>query len=527
MKITFRNLPDFCNSGSNYDPKLSERLYSALDAVNTHACYDSMVPLLDEVDDATYRRDIAHTELSIVMAERGILVDRAAVRDIINYYEGAAYKLKKLFTIFSEALTGKAYNIDKLPSPQQLSDILYGQLKLPYERTLDHVTKEMRPTTNAEALENMQKKHPDLYPFLKTILLIREVNKKLAAVRSGISRDGRLRATYGTAVLETGRWNCRPYVMLNEGISFHTMTNEIRRICIADPDMVLMYCDLQSAESYMVALLSGDEAYMHACMSGDIHTFVATMLWPELSWPSGDKTDRNIIKKCRPISEELYYRHFSRRDICKRDGHLTNYDGTPETAHKVLRLPLDICREFNSKYLDVAFPGIRAWHESFDVLMKQPIVQYVTPFGRRRTFSGRRDKAMRREMIANGPQSSVGDSAARGIYNVYKELDPGGMPRSDVKGAYCLAHMHDAGLFGIGVRFIEEIAPRVVECMQVSIPKYNFAIPADYELGYNWAKIDPKRKLFLDANPGGMAKPGEQRPVKVRSDRVYREVLAV
>jgi len=525
MKLTFKQLPDFCDHTNDcYDAVLSEGVYSALDAVNTFACRNVLMRSADNVALGTYAMDMEHTEVANVMADRGVRVDMRASRDIQRYYDSAFEKLKRLFTQFTEAVTGTAYEITKLPSPQQLSEILYDKLGLPQERTLDHVTREMRPTTNAEALERMQAKYPDLYPLLKTIQQLREVNKKSAAVKSGISPDGRLRATYGTAVLETGRWNCRPYVMRNEGISFHTMTNEIRRVCVADADHVLVYCDLQSAESYCVALLSEDEEYMRACLSGDIHTFVATMLWPELPWPAGNKVDKHVIKACRPISEQQYYRHFTRRDICKRDGHLTNYDGQAMTAHKVLRLPLPLCEEFRHKYLDIAFPKIKEWHESFDELMRKPLVTYTNPFGRRRIFSGRRDAAMRREMIANGPQSTVGDAAAEGIHRIYKELDPGGPVRNE-KGVYCLAHMHDAGLFSIPEKYFDELIPQVVDLMQVEIPGYNFKIPADYEVGYNWAKIDPKRKLFLDANPGGMAKPGEARPIRYDTANIYKEVV--
>ena len=251
-----------------------------------------------------------------------------------------------------------------------------------------------------------------------------------------------------------------------------------------------------------MAYLGGDEAYIAACESGDIHTEAAKLVWPGLAWTKDQA-------KNREIADRVFYRWFSHRDMTKRGGHLTNYGGTPWTMAEKLKIERSVAEVFQREYF-LAFPGVQ---DRFGQVGRQisTVGQLTTPLGRRRTFFGRtNDDATLRKAYAYEPQSTVADILNLGLLRVWWELDGGDFQ--------ILAQVHDAIL--VQYKRDEDLL-RAVDLMTipVRVGDRTMTIPVGITVGYNWAKADPKKKIFADGNPGGLVDWKKIKSGEIRQER--------
>jgi DNA polymerase I-like protein with 3'-5' exonuclease and polymerase domains len=256
------------------------------------------------------------------------------------------------------------------------------------------------------------------------------------------------------------------------------------------------YIDGEQAESRVVAYLSGDENYIRACEEGDLHTTVATMVWPEKSWSADQKENR-------VLANEIFYRNFSYRDLSKRGGHGTNYRGKARTMAMHLHVDTKLIEEFQARYF-AAFPGIGRWHHTVAEEL-QTKGYLTTPLGRTRYFLNRLwDDDTLKEAIAFLPQSTIGEIINEGLYRVWRDLDAPGASNPDY--VQCLAQIHDAILVqwpDIGDEHESHIISLLKSKMEVPIPinGRTLIIPANCEgTGWNWRKYDQER------NPQGLKK---------------------
>ena len=199
-----------------------------------------------------------------------------------------------------------------LTSPQQLKNLFYETLALPVQRKFNKDTREYAPSVDRASLEKLQ-----LYDKAKhlvdLILFVRDCDKKIQVLEAGIT-NGRMHFGYHVAGTMTGRWSSSENVF-GDGTNGQNLTDEMRRVFVADKGLKLCQLDLAQAESKLVAYLTlpFGRQYLEACNSGDLHTSVSKLVWPEL-FAGTNETDKDVAK--RP-----FYRHFTYRDMSKRGGH--------------------------------------------------------------------------------------------------------------------------------------------------------------------------------------------------------------
>ena len=314
---------------------------------------------------------------------------------------------------------------------------------------------------------------------------------------------------------ETGRWSSSE-APWGTGTNLQNITKDLREIFIPDDGMTMFYADLEQAESRVVAYLTGDQGYIDACESGDLHTTVVKMVWKNMGW-SGDPVQE------RKLAENPYYLQFSFRDMCKRAGHGTNYGLSATSLARHLKIKVAHATRFQllyyggvvsldsvnrwhqqdpkagfdellaygkvygekAKYVEVpgAFPGIRSWHDNIaNELLNTGTL--TTPIGRRRQFWGRLDDATTlRGAIAYVPQSTIGDLLNMGLYRVWNEL------RDD--GVQVLGQVHDAILGQVPTEKVDELMPKIVECMTnpIQVGERTLVIPSSVEVGNTWKNM--------------------------------------
>lgn len=225
--------------------------------------------------------------------------------------------------------------------------------------------------------------------------------------------------------------------------------------------------------------------------SADLHVSVAKLIWPELEWSEKiPGLNRPPEKHDKEIAEEKFWRHWSRRDLSKRGGHLTNYVGQPRSNAKNLHVSVEVMTNFQRVYM-TEFSGIKRYHT--DVARKLQTESIITtPLGRKRHFFGRNyaDDILRKG-VAYIPQSTVGDILNFGMWMIWKHL-----PEVEL-----LAQLHDAVLIQYdddhGVE--QDVIQRARDLMTIAVwitdmrrrdhARRSMTIPTDATVGWNWAKI--------------------------------------
>lgn len=487
-------------------------IYNGLDCVITRALWDKLSPHTEKPYVKTAFNFVTAMQApALEMMQRGLLVDQEFRTRIKSDLERKRKRLQFILDSYGAALWGKGINAN---SPTQLAQLFYGILECPEQHKYEKGEKKI--STNAEAMEKLSERYMYARPIANAVLALRDVVKQLGVVNSGVSEDGRLRASYNIVGTETGRWSSSENVW-GGGTNLQNITDHLRRMFIADEGWKFAYVDLEQAESRLVAYLSGDEAYIDACESGDLHTTVCRMVWKELGWTGELKHDKGVI------AAQNFYRHFSYRDMAKRGGHGTNYYGTPRTMAMHLKIESKIMESFQAEYFS-AFPNIPDWHRW--VAQQLQTVGYLeTPHGRRRYFHSRLgEDTTLREGIAFVPQSAIGEILNLALWLVWKRYGT---------VVQILGQVHDAILFQYREETESEILPAIMQCMTIPFPikdihgkERTCTIPVDCEVGWTWQHYDYSNP---DNVPDGMkkwsGKDGRTRTTKTEYD-MLRTVLS-
>ncbi len=477
-------LPDWLAPGVSRD-----WAYNAMDSMCTHEIFDVMAQQLHPMVKRVYDFERGMQAPALQMMMRGIRVDHHRRTELLDKLRLRRDLSENLF----RRLCRDVYDTDvNHRSPGQLKQFFYQLAGVPEISVYDHVKKERRVSCNREALEKIQGSYYHAMPFAAIILELRDADKKISVLESGVDPDGRMRSSFNVASAKTGRWSSSQNVF-GRGLNAQNVTDEMREMFIADPDKKLAYLDLEQAESKEVAFLSGDETYIAACMSGDLHTYVARLIWPRQPW-TGD------LDKDKDIAEQKCYRQFSFRDLAKRGGHASNYKVQPPTMSQHIKIPVTVAKTFQENYFG-EFPGIVRWQDACALRLAQcPVL--VNPFGRIIWFFGRaNDPATIREFIAAEPQSTIADCLNVGLWKLWWQME---VMEGKIE---ILAQVHDAVLIQYDEVLEDEILPMALELLRVPhfVKGRELEIPTDASVGWNWRK----RKVLKDGtveNPFGLKK---------------------
>ena len=453
---------------SDLDLEQQDWLYNAKDCCVPHQIYESLTPRLSENRRRIYRFELAQQAVAWSMLHRGIRVNANARDQALHELGTERARINSFIDRMATMMWGKGLNPK---SPVQLKAFFYDFLGLPIHYRQDGQRRV--PTTNIEALQSFE---PYLYvrPVVNALLASGDLHGQIKVLAAGTDPDGRFRASFNVGGTETGRWSSSKNPN-GRGSNFQNITPRARHIFVADEGEVLVGPDLEQAESRAVAYLSGDENYIRACESSDLHTAVAKLIWPDAEWTGDEVQDGKLAR------EPNFYRHFSRRDLAKRAGHLTNYWGSHFKLAAVLGIELAVAEKFQQDYF-TAFPGIKRWHERI-VEALQVDCSLTTPFGRERTFFGRtsNDKTIK-EAVASIPQSTIADLFNLGLLKTWRHL------QLEEGRIHCLLQAHDGALLGVPEDDVDTLIPRIRDYMTIplQIGGREMVVPVDFKVGYNW-----------------------------------------
>lgn len=426
---------------------------------------------------------------ALEMMLRGIRIDPHHKANAISRLSKQAELVQEILDEFAEALWDKPLNPN---SYKQLRALFYETMHLPVQYKYDKGEKKI--STDREALEKLNV-YFHAEPLVNCILRLRDLLKKVSVLKTDVEADGRMRTSYNVAGTETGRWSSSSNVY-GGGTNLQNITEELRRMFVADPGKKLAYIDLSQAESralgFVCLCLFGDNSYLDACESGDLHTYTARLVWPDMGWTGDFLLDK-------ALAEKNFYRHFSFRDATKRLGHGKNYYGSDWTMSQRVKIPLPLVESFTSQYF-TAFPEIPRYHKHVAKQL-QLSGEITTPLSTGRIFFGRlNDDSTLREAIAYVPQHMVGVLLNLALWRVWyylgREID-------------ILGQVHDAILIQYPEEKEQEILQKVLPLMATTLEHAGrkMTIPSDITTGWNWAKHYDEVKAKKDAEQGRKPKP--------------------
>jgi len=450
-----------------------EDVYNGLDCCITAEILEVLLPQLDDHTGPAYAFSRALQGPVLEMQLRGILVDQGRRQDVIDEYYDVIDRLEG--QLEQIVLDGVGMPSFSWRSNADLQKLFYGHLGIPTIR------KQGRPTCDHKALEKMQ-----LFlvarPIVNHLLTMREIQKKIDFLRTGVDHDGRIRTSYNITGTNSGRLSSS-YSEFGTGGNLQNVEESLRSVFIADWGWKFAKFDAKAGESYVVGAIEGnlfnDWRYLDAVESGDVHTAVARICWPGLPWTG-------ILKHDKSIAEQPYYRHYSYRFMCKKLGHGSNYGGQPATLAIQTNLPEPVVIGFQPKYFR-AFPAHLRWHGWTDNQLRSAGF-LVTLTGRKRWFFGRRnDPSTLREAIAYNPQGSLADIVNRAMLRIWRQRP-------------CLIMMqdHDALTFMYKEEDEDVIIPQLQEMLVEEIPLEHgrtLSIPYDCKVGWNKGDYDAESNV--------------------------------
>ncbi len=359
-------------------------------------------------------------------------------------------------------------------SNAHLQELFYERLGIPVIR------KQGRPTVNRDALEKMEV-YLVARPIVRHIETMRDLGKKISVLKTEIDPDGRIRTSYNIGGTSTGRFSSS-FSEFGTGTNLQNIEESLRSIFISDPGMKMGYFDGEQIQSRIVGAIQWNlfraGAYLDACESGDLHTTVAKMIWPKIGW-TGD------LKKDKDLAEQPHYRHYSKRFMCKKIGHGTNFDGKAGEISRQTHIDTDTIRDFQLKY-DSAFPARIAWRDA--VASQIATCGFVISLdGRKRWIHGRRnDPSTVKDALAYDAQATESWIVNTGMLKIFHD-----------RRVTLYMHDHDALTVQYPEDQEDELIPIILSHLRTPIQLKHgreLIVPFGCKTGWNkgeWSKDNP------------------------------------
>lgn len=207
---------------------------------------------------------------------------------------------------------------------------------------------------------------------------------------------------------------------------------------------------------------------LHHLQHGDIHRRTA---------------DEIAGRYTKDLEDSYEWRHLG-----KTVNHACNYDMGATTLSETILEDLDLvktiaeCKRFIAAYHS-AYPDVRRWHER----VKQEVMRsrkLTNPFGRERTFYGRRDAAKtHREAFAQTPQSTASDTNKQALIAIEE---------AKLDYAFLENEGHDSQLYEVIESRAIEFAHQLKELCQIEfyLEGEMRVIPVGVSIGKNWRDME-------------------------------------
>jgi DNA polymerase-1 len=374
------------------------------------------------------------------MESRGVKID-VGVLDSLSKEFGARMDelIREIFK-----LAGCEFNLD---SPKQLSEVLFGKLKLPpVKKTKTGFS------TDHDVLETLSRLHPVPAKIVEYRTLAKLKNTYVDVLGTLVNpRTGRVHTSFNQAVTSTGRLSSTKPNLQNIPIR----TDEGRRIRAAfvpaDAGRLILTADYSQVELRILAHFSKDENLREAFAKDlDIHTSVAAQLFG---------TPEALITT-------------EQRRVAKTVNFGIIYGQTPFGLSKELGIPRSTAEEFIFNYFNT-YRGVKRFIEE--------AIAFARENGYVATLSGRRrrigeinsaDKSRRafaeRTAVNTVIQGTAADLIKIAMINIHKKISGG------ASSARLVLQIHDELVFEVEKKTVDAdrkfVEREMVSALTLDVP---------------------------------------------------------
>ncbi len=353
---------------------------------------------------------------------------------------------------------GHQFNIN---SPQQLSSVLFQELKLPSARKT-----KSGYSTEASVLDELRGVHPIIELILEYRQLAKLKSTYIDALPSLInSKTGRVHTSFNQTRTTTGRLSSSEPNLQNIPVRGE-LGKEVRQAFIAPPGSFLMAADYSQIDLRALAHLSQDPSLLSAFHNDeDIHSVTATQLF-------GVNTSQ-VTPDMRRLAKTV------------------NFGVIYGMSDYGLEQATELSREESSRFIAAYFdkyPGVKQYLESTKKQARE--MGYVqTLLGRRRSIleidsSNRQVREAAERMAINMPvQGTSADIIKVAMINLYREMN-----ERQLKSKMVL-QVHDELIFEVPeaeLELMRQLVPQIMStALALSVP-----LKVDIKIGNNWGQME-------------------------------------
>lgn len=388
------------------------------------------------------------------MERNGVALDTDLLRQMSHRL---GEQLLKLETEIYNSV-GHHFNIN---SPQQLSSVLFQELKLPSARKT-----KSGYSTGASVLEELRGVHPVIEFILEYRQLAKLKSTYIDALPSLINpKTGRVHTSFNQTRTATGRLSSSEPNLQNIPVRGE-LGKEVRQAFIAPPGSFLMAGDYSQIDLRALAHLSQDPSLLGAFHNDeDIHSATAAQLFG-IDTPQVTPDMRRLAKT---VNFGVIYG-------------MSNYG-----LEQATELSWEEATQFIASYFE-KYPGVKQYLESTKEQARE--IGYVqTLLGRRRFIpeinsSNRQVREAAERMAINMPvQGTSADIIKVAMINLYREMN-----QRQLKSKMVL-QVHDELIFEVPeeeVELMRQLVPQIMStALELSLP-----LKVDIKIGNNWGQME-------------------------------------
>ncbi|MBA7507246.1 DNA polymerase I [subsurface metagenome] len=388
------------------------------------------------------------------MERNGVVLDTDLMRQLSHRLGEQLLKLEA--EVYNNV--GHQFNIN---SPQQLSSVLFQELRLPLPRKTKGGY-----STEAAVLEGLRGAHPVIKFILDYRQLAKLKSTYIDALPSLINpKTGRVHTSFNQTRTATGRLSSSEPNLQNIPVRGE-LGKEIRHAFIAPPGSRLLAGDYSQIDLRALAHLSQDKSLLSAFRQDeDIHAATAAQLFGV---------------DARQVTPDM-------RRLAKTVNFGVIYGMSDYGLEQATELSREEAAQFIASYFE-KYPGVKQYLESTKEQARN--AGYVqTLLGRRRSIpeinsSNRQVREAAERMAINMPvQGTSADIIKVAMINLYREMDKRQLQSK------MLLQVHDELVFEVPEAELEEMRQLVPQAMSTAI-ELSVPLKVDIKTGSNWGEME-------------------------------------
>ena len=473
-KIIFSYLESAPSNEVIFENKGKKEKVESREIANFSLSFELMEKFQSELEkagmgDLFHKIDMPLLKTLSKMEARGVKIDSVILKNLANEVEE---KISKLSANIHKLSQDDIFNIN---SSQQLSEILFGKMKLP--------TADIKKTTTGYSvasteLEKLRDKHIIIDFISQYKELTKLKNTYIDALPKLVSKSTkRLHTTFNQDVTSTGRLSSSDPNLQNIPVRTEE-GRKIRKAFIAEPGRKLVSCDYSQIELRIIAMIADDKIMKDIFNKGlDIHTATAA----EVNEIPIDKVTPEMRRAAKALNFGVIYG-------------MSVY-GFSQSAG----IDRDKAKKFIDNYMK-RFSAVAKYIERSKIDAREK--GYAeTLWGRRRYLPELKSsnaivKNAAERMAINMPiQGTAADIIKIAMIKLDKWIEDYNKKNEDA--AWMLLQVHDELVFSIKKEYMDEACMNIKRIMEnghleLDGKKIDFPVPVevDVKIGDNWDQMD-------------------------------------